>query len=115
MGYRRRKATTAKSKYSDSEFIELKKSFLADVHATVAMEDISGKLILNWDQTGINIAPLSKWTMEKSGISGLYKCAITAVFCYSIMGDFLPLQLIYKGKTECCHLLSWMAYNALAQ
>lgn len=33
----------------------------------VTMEDIPGKLILNWDQTGINIVPSSAWTMEKSG------------------------------------------------
>ena len=28
---------------------------------------------------------------------------ITAVFCGSATGDFLPIQLIYKGKTSRCH------------
>ena len=31
------------------------------------------------------------------------KRLITAIFCGSIQGDFLPIQLIYKGKTVCCH------------
>ena len=31
------------------------------------------------------------------------KRQITAVFCGSIQGDFLPVQLIYKGTTERCH------------
>ena len=28
------------------------------------------------------------------------KCQITAVFCSTIEGDFLPVQLVYKGR---CH------------
>ena len=31
------------------------------------------------------------------------KRLITAVFCGSLVGDFLPLQVIYAGKTERCH------------
>ncbi len=27
----------------------------------------------------------------------------TAVFCGSMVGDFLPPQLIYQGKTSHCH------------
>ena len=46
-----RKATTAKSKETDTNFAELKKSFLANVKATVTMEEIPPDLILNWNQT----------------------------------------------------------------
>ena len=28
---------------------------------------------------------------------------ITAVFCSSLSGDFLPIQLVYQGKTVRCH------------
>ena len=28
---------------------------------------------------------------------------ITAVFCGTATGDFLPVQIIYKGKTQRCH------------
>ncbi len=31
------------------------------------------------------------------------KRQITAVFCASLYGDFLPIQLIYGGKTSRCH------------
>ena len=30
------------------------------------------------------------------------KRQITAVFAGSMAGDFLPIQLVYKGKTPCC-------------
>ena len=48
--------------------------------------------------------------MEIAGIKD--KRQITAVFCVSMMGKFLPVQLIYKGTTQCCHphfkfLLDW--------
>ena len=31
------------------------------------MEVIPPDLIINWDHTGINYVPVSKWTMEKKG------------------------------------------------
>ena len=31
------------------------------------------------------------------------KRQITAVFCGTILGDFLPVQLIYQGKSQRCH------------
>ena len=31
------------------------------------------------------------------------KRQITALFCGTILGDFLPIQLVYKGKTDRCH------------
>ena len=31
------------------------------------------------------------------------KCQITAVFCGSLIVDFLPIQVIYNGKTPRCH------------
>ena len=109
MNFVQRKATTAISKYSVSNFAEVKKSFLASVVETVSMEEIPPELILNWDQTGIMIVPSTSWMMDERGsrsveIAGLKdKRQITAVFCGSIQGDFLPVQLIYKGTTPRCH------------
>ncbi len=97
-----RKATTAKSKQTDANFAELKKSFFADVVATVTMEQIQPKLILNWDQTGIKILPCSTWTIDRRGAKRVEmigvndKHQITAIFCGTLLGDFLPVQ--YKGK-----------------
>ena len=109
MNFVQRKATTAKSKQTVANFSKLKQSFLADVVATVTMEDIPPELILNWDQTGIKMVPCSTWTMEQRGAKRVEmigvndKRQITAVFCGTLFGDFLPIQVIYKGKTPRCH------------
>ncbi len=109
MGFVKRKCTTSKSKHTSADFEEMKKSFLADVVSMVKMENIPPELILNWDQTGLKIVPSSGWTMEKEGsqrveIIGVGdKRQITAVYCASLVGDFLPIQLIYGGKTNRCH------------
>ena len=109
MKFVRRKATTSKSRQKPQDFNKLKEDFLADVVSVVTMEEIPPELILNWDQTGINLVPAASWTMERAGskrveISGVgEKRQITAVLCGSLIGDYLPLQLIYKGKTSRCH------------
>ena len=112
MQFVKRKATTSKSKYRPPDFEEMKKAFLEEVSTTVTMEDIPSELIFNWDQTGIHLIPVSPWTMEQSGaarveISGIdNKHQITAIFCGTLTGDFLPLQIIYKGKSQRCHPIS---------
>lgn len=109
MKFVQRKSTTAKSKYTIDDFDGVKREFLDSVVDTVLMEDIPPELVLNWDQTGIKIVPVSPWTMDKQGskrveVTGVSdKRLITAVFCGSLTGDFLPLQVIYKGKTARCH------------
>ena len=73
------------------------------------MEDVPPELVLNWDQTGIKLVPTTSWTMNEVGarrvelIGSSDKQQITAVFCGSLVGRFLPIQLIYKGKTGRCH------------
>ena len=75
----------------------------------VIFEDIPLDLIFNWDQTGLNYVPVSSWTMEKQGakrveIKGLDdKRQITTVFGATITGEFLPVQLVYQGKSSQCH------------
>ena len=72
-------------------------------------EEIPPELIINWDQTGICFVSSSSWTMEEKGVKRVEvvrqsdKQQITAVFAGVILGDFLPLQLVYKGKTSRCH------------
>ncbi len=107
MGYVKRRAST-KAKVTVANFKELKKQFLLNISAVVEMDEIPFDLIINWDQTGIHYEPVSYWTMEKEGskrveIAGVNdKRQITAVFSRSLMGDFLPPQLVYKGKTAKC-------------
>ena len=43
---------------------------------------------------------------QRAEIAGVKdKQRITAVLCVSILGEFLPFQLIYKGTTQRCHPL----------
>ena len=107
MGLVKRRAST-KSKVSVENFEELKEQYLLDIKACVEMDEVPDELIINWDQTGIHYVPVSSWTMEKEGskrveIAGIDdKRQITAVFGSSITGDFLPVQIVYKGKTKRC-------------
>ena len=108
MGFVKRKAST-KSKMTVEHFEKKKEQFLEDIASIVTMEEIPSALIVNWDQTGINIVPSSSWTMEVRGakrveIGGLDdKRQITGIYAASLAGDFLPIQLIYQGKTNACH------------
>jgi len=107
MSFVKRKATTA-AKINPSHFDELKEQYLLDIKVVVEIMKIPSELVFNWDHTGINIVPGSQWTMEAKGskrveLVGLDdKCQIAAVFCASLAGEFLPAQLIYRGKTMAC-------------
>ena len=108
MGYVKRKGTTT-FKVTPDNFEALKNTFLEQIKTTVEFENIPLDLIFNWDQTGLNFVPVSKWTMEKEGakrveIKGFDdKRQLTAVFAATISGKLLPMQLIYQGKTNQCH------------
>ena len=105
----KRKATTKKPKFTVSNFEELKSQYLMDIKAIVTMEEIPDDLLVNWDQTAIKYIPLSNWTMDKEGskrveVIGIdNKCQLTATFAASFSGHFLPVQLVYEGKTIKCH------------
>ena len=109
MNFVQRRATTAKGKFAVENFKEKRKQFLSDLVSIVELEEIPPELVLNWDQTGIKLVPASSWTMHNKGsrrveLVGLNdKKQITTVFCGSLVGAFLPIQLIYKGKTNRCH------------
>ena len=69
------------------------------------MDEIPPELVINFDQTGIHYVPVSLWSMEMEGVKRVevvgkdYKHQITAIFGISMGGDFLPIQLVYHGKT----------------
>ena len=88
------------------DFDELKKLLLLDVRNIVQMDQVPAQLIIKWDQTGINYAPASNWTMEEKGSNRIKiigkddKQQLTAVLRCSMAADFLPPQLVYQGKTN---------------
>ena len=107
MGMVKQKVNT-KAKVTVEDFQTLKEQFLLDIKNAVSLDEIPPALILNWDQTGINYVPVSSWTIESEGSKRVElagkddKRQSTAVFGCSLMGDFLPPQLIYQCKTTHC-------------
>ena len=106
MGYVKRKACS-KAKVTVPNFDEVKANFLCDIKATVEIEEIPSPLIINWDHTRLKYVPSSSWTMaggskcvDVAGIDD--KRQITAVLAVTLDGNFLPVQLIFQGKTSAC-------------
>lgn len=103
----KRRAST-KAKISIENFEEVKKLLLHDVKSIRLLDEIPNELIIYFDQTGINYVPMSSWTMEKQGAKRVEiigkddKRQITAVLAGTLNGDFLPVQLVYQGKTDRC-------------
>ena len=66
-------------------------------------------MILNFDQTVLGFTAPNKSTFTGKGVHSVpianvdHKRQITASFCVNIVGDFLPVQLIYRGITDKCH------------
>jgi hypothetical protein len=108
MGYVKRKGTKAARKLPD-DFAEQKETILNRISNVVRENSIPEDLIINFDQTGLNIVPVSGWTLHDCGakqveITGLDdKRQITAVLGVSLSGNLLPLQLLYLGTTSICH------------
>ena len=66
MGYVKRKCSNA-GKTSVLHFKELQDAFLTDIQAEVVMNDIPHELIINWDQTALQLVPTGQWTMHRAG------------------------------------------------
>ena len=61
MGFVQWKATTkTKTSLSRSEFESAKKSYLKKIKRAVIDAKIPKELVINWDQTGINVIPSSQ-------------------------------------------------------
>jgi len=69
MNFMKRRGST-KGGIPPDDLEDARKTFLTDIVETVALDDIPGELIFNWDQTGINLVPGTKWMMDKKGRNG---------------------------------------------
>ena len=84
-------------------------STLGYLFATITLEEIPAELILNWHQRDIKMVPNSTWTIEKLGVKRAERTEvndrhlITAGFCGSLVWEFLPLQVVNKGKNSRFH------------
>lgn len=105
--WRYRRRTTAASKLP-SDWENQGVQMAMRIAANMAQYKVHPSLIINMDQTGIHLVPSSSWTYEKKGSENVAvigtedKRQITACIASSMDGNFLPLQLVFQGKTPRC-------------
>lgn len=108
MKWTKRKGTTGKVEPSQQFLAEEKLTFQRNISSIIKDHDIPKDLILNLDQTPLSYVSPGKYTFNPIGaktvpIKGIDdKRQITATFSVSMTGTFLPIQLIYEGKTRRC-------------
>ena len=106
MGYRRRVATTAKLEIPSGALREAELLYHYDIVNKIEAHHIPAELVIAFDQTPSKFVPVGRTTLAKKGtkdvpLKGMTdKRCITATFAVSLSGTFLPVQLIYGGKTK---------------
>ena len=106
MGFKRRLATTGKVSIPEELQKEIEESYLYSIVKKIEDNKIPASLIINLDQTPSKFVPGCNKTLAKKGsktvsIAGSTdKRMITATFAITLSGNFLPIQLIYGGKTK---------------
>ena len=104
----RRIATTGKIPIAPYLLSEVKLDFQRKFKSLKAWHNIPLDLIINFDQTPLPYVCSSNNTLEVKGKSSVpikgkgKKLQITGTFAISMTGEFLPMQLIYGGKTPRC-------------
>ena len=102
----KRKGTTGKVDPSPQFLAEEKFTFQRNISAFFSEHNIPPYLIINIDQTPLSYVNTRKYTFSFKGAKNISikgadeKRQITATFAVSCTGEFLPIQLIYAGKTE---------------
>ena len=106
MGFSRRMKTTGKVEIPEGARKEAELLYLHSIVDIVEQNEIPSSLIMNLDQTPLKYVPVSHRTMAKRGAKSVSiagssdKRCITGTFVITLDGNFLPIQLIYGGKTK---------------
>ena len=101
----KRMPTTEKVEIPEGVKEEVKFVYLHDIVAIAEEHNVPSSLILNLDEKFLKYIPVGRQSLAKKGsklvsIAGsTYKRNITATFIITLSGNFLPMQLIYAGKT----------------
>ena len=109
MNWVKRRGTTAKQTMNPALYDELAFTWKKKIVEKVFEHKIHNDLILNFDQTPLGFTCPAKTTFteknaETAPIGNLGdKRQITGTFVVNLSGEFLPIQLIYTGKTDLCH------------
>ena len=105
MGFVRRRKTSSKVEIPEAARKEIEFLFHHEIVTYVEKFKIPQSLILNLDQTPLKYVPVSNETMALKGSTSVTiegsndKRMITGTFAITLSGRFLPIQLIYGGKT----------------
>ena len=104
-----RKGTTDKIPVSPGLIKEAKLNYQRMIKQLQSWHDIPDDLIINFDQTSLSYVSASNHTLEVQGATSVpligkgKKKQITGTFAVTKSGLFLPMQIIYQGKTERGH------------
>lgn len=106
MGFVKCRKTSSKVEIPDGARKEIEYLFFHEIVSYLEEYKIPESLVLNLDQTPLKYVPVSNETMAKRGSTSVtiegssYKRMITGTFAITLCGKFLPMQLIYGGKTD---------------
>ena len=109
MNWVKRKGTTAKQTINPALYDGIAFTWKKKIAEKVFEHKIHDDLILNFDQTALGLTCPAKTTFtEKNAetvpIADLDNTRqITGSFVVNLSCEFLPIQLIYAGKTHLCH------------
>ena len=109
LGFVMRKATTSKQPVSPSFIHEVGFTFYSAIQRNINAYLIPPDLIINIDEAPLRLYLTPTHTLTKKGEASVlvtnssdYR-QITSTFGISMVGEFLPIQLIYQVKTNKCH------------
>ena len=99
-------STTGKVEIPEGAKNEAQLVYLHDIVTTAEEHKVPSCLILNLDQTPLKYIPVGRQSLAKKGSKSVSiagstdKRSITGTFIITLSGKFLPMQLIYGGKTK---------------
>ena len=104
MGFKRRLRTTGKVEIPEGARKEAELLFLHNIVSVVERYEIPDSLIMNLDQTPLKYIPAMNHTLAKRNSKSVAIAGSTdkrsITFVITLDGLFLPMQLIYGGKTQ---------------
>ena len=121
MGLTMRAGTTSRPPVLQGLYDQCRVEYLGDIDNKIKKYKIPPELILNSDQTPSSYVSVGKSTMATKGdksvpVKGITdKRAVTLNFVVTLSNHFLPMQVIYRGKTKAsqprdfCFLLDFLS------
>ena len=106
MGFSCRRKSSTKVDLPESAPKKIEYLFLYEIVSKVEKHAIPDFLIINFDQTPLKMVQCGNTTLAKKNSRAVTivgaddEISITATFSITLLGQFLPIQLIYRGKTS---------------